>query len=205
MFKKNRGFTLVELMVAISIVILLMSVVLFNYFSVNGSLSVSSAAQELAISIREAQFYGLNVKQTSAGRFDSAYGVYFNPGSNPSDYIIFVDSNTNPGDRAGRYDAGNGCGSSSTECVERVNLRDGVTISGVCNDDVSESNCSLNPSLHSMHIVFKRPEPDASISFANGGGIITSSSQLVGKIYLRSQSGNTAYVFVRKTGQIMAK
>jgi len=98
----KKGFTLVELLVTVSIATILMSLVLFNYGTFNDNIALSSAGQEMAIAVRQAQAYGVNVKEVKAGsgKFNSGYGIYFNPADSPSDYYIFVDTN---GDK--KYDA----------------------------------------------------------------------------------------------------
>src|SRR3990167_1379889 len=92
-YKSGAGFTLIELMVSISIVSVIMTVVLFTYSSFNDSLALSAAGQEVASAVRQAQTYGLSVKEFSVGseQFTSGYGIYFDPVSDPTNYYIFVD------------------------------------------------------------------------------------------------------------------
>ena len=73
-----------------------MSVVLFNYGSFTDNLALSAAGQEVSIAIRQAEVYGLSVKEVTpgSGNFNLAYGVHFSPAT-PNDYILFVDKNAN--------------------------------------------------------------------------------------------------------------
>ena len=197
------GFTLVELTVTLSIALLLMSIVLFDYRNFNDNLALSSAGQEIAISIRQAQTYGIDVREVSAGGgvFSAAYGVYFDKNLSPSDYYVFADKNGNK-----LYDPGVGnCGSATTECIEKVTLRNGVTVSSICNVQASVTTCPPNVSTVSMHVTFLRPNPDAVIYFANSSGTVTFSNQLTGKVRLISRAGKTLDITVENTGQILAQ
>lgn len=196
--KNNKGFSLPELLVSLSIVVMIMSTVLYNYGDFNDKLALSAGAQEIAITVRQAQTYGLTVKEVSAtsGSFSSAYGVYFDYVTEPTSYYIFADAD---GDR--KYDVGSGCGSgvAFTECIEKFNLRNGVTISSICDTN------AVCPAANSekLHISFLRPNPDATIIFANNldqtqAGV----SPLTGKIRLTSNKGVTLTVTVESTGQV---
>lgn len=195
MFIKNkRGFTIIELLVSMSIVVVILSVVVFNYRSSGDSLATDSLAQEIAITIRQAQTYGLGVRSTSSGVFTHAYGVHFNPVSNPTTYILFADKLT----ANGSYDAGSGsCGSATTECVQIFNMRDGVTITGVC----SNSTC-YSSGTRSANFTFIRPSTDASIRITGGG---STTNPVNGGVIITSPRGSTATITIQNTGQILVQ
>ena len=190
------GFTVVEMLVSIGIVTLIMSSVLFNYSTFGDNLSLSSAGQELAITIRQSQTYGLTVKEVSlgGGKFDAAYGMNFNL-SDDSSYYLFADTINNS-----VYDVVSGCGSgpTNTECIEKFNLRNGIKISRICD----ASSCSPSGSTM-LNITFKRPNPDANINFTNSGGGIVVSASPTGKIELVSPKGKTLTITVESTGQVL--
>ena len=198
--KLKSGFTIVELLVSIFIITLLLSVVLFNYGTFNDKLALSSAGQEMAIAIRQAQAYGVNVKEVGAsgGVFTSAYGVYFNPSCNPDSYYVFADTNANK-----KYDIGAGCGNPDTagELIEKFILRNGVIISGVCD----AATCPLSAPTKSMHVTFLRPNPDANINFVDTNGSFVGGQSLTGKIRLTSLKNNTLDIVVENTGQVLAQ
>ncbi|MES2213563.1 MAG: type II secretion system protein [Patescibacteria group bacterium] len=204
----RSGFTLIELMVTMGIVTVIMSIVLFSYSRFNDRLALTTAAQELAITIRQAQSYGLNVKESGVGngQFTSAYGIYFNPphaasayAGDPTHYVLFVDNQT----VNKTYNSGSGtCGSSSTECVEIVTLRNGVTISAVCDGAGECPPTRGSGGTRALSITFLRPNPDADINFINAGGNILLGGEPTGKVVLKSPQGNTIMVVVEKTGQI---
>lgn len=190
--KKNKGFTLAEIIVVVSIISVLGSVVIFSYSNFNDRLALSTSAQEMALAIREAQTYGINVKETSigGGDFTRAFGIYFDQtnGSNTK-YYVFADKDNNK-----RYgDALGSC--SGSECVEMFTLRNGIYISAI------GGSCPSSNSSTALHISFLRPNPDAMISFTNSIGL-TCSDQSLGTVTLQSPKGRTVSVNVYKTGQI---
>lgn len=193
LFKK--GFTLAEIMISVAIVSVIMTTVLFGYNNFSDRLSLSSSAQEIAIAIRQAQSYGLTVKESAtAGQFTSGFGIYFDMNSDPTHYYLFVDSNANY-----KYDVGSGCGSGSTECVEVGTLRNNVTITNFCD----ATNCPPAVGVKIMSVTFIRPNPDAAIYFyATPAGSSLASPSATGKVTLTSRKGVSTNVVVESTGQI---
>jgi len=201
-FITKHGFTLAEVMVTISIVSIIMTVVLFSYREFSDKLALSAAGQEIAIAIRQAQTYGLSVKEvvSGGGNFDSAYGIYFDSTNNNTNknYYIFADAPIALPNPIGNkeYDVLSGCGSGSTECVEKFTLRDGVFISSI-------SDC---PAARSMHITFFRPNPDAYIKFLNNGNqpacSTANSGADSGGIVLESPKGKKLTLTILNTGQV---
>ena len=193
--KNEKGFTLTELMVVIGIATVLMSVSLYDYKAFTDKLALSAAAQEMAIAIRQAQTYGLNVKEATAGGgdFTRAYGIYFST-LDPYNYYIFVDKNT----VNKLYDVGSGaCGTALTECIEKVSLRNGVSISSITNTN----GCAVTNNATALHVTFIRPKPDANINFTNGSGT-PCSGQTDAKIVLTSPKGKIASTSIEITGQV---
>lgn len=95
MFIKNRlksyltgGFTLFELLVVIAVTAIVTAVTFSNFPKMDSKLSLELLAQDIALTIRQAQIYGTTV-YGAQGNFDS-YGVDF---PNPKDLSI---SPTNP-------------------------------------------------------------------------------------------------------------
>ncbi len=196
MINFRNGFTLIELMVTVSIVSVIMSTVLFNYSSFTDKLALSSAAQEIAIAIRQAQSYGINVRDsareytTTKGLFQYPYGVYFDL-TDTSHYYIFVDQNNN-----GKYDAGSGCGSGTTECVEQGSIRNRVTLTSIC-----DASCPL-VNASKLSVTYLRPNPDAIIKFYNSSGTLIAGPGSTGKIVLTSPKGNASTITIEKTSQV---
>ncbi len=135
--KKENGFTLAELLVTISIILLLTSFVLANYRKGEESYALQRAAHKLAQDLRKTAEMAIGGREHGGSFPLGGYGIYFSgPGST---YILFADSN---GDSI--YNSG--------EAVETLSLQErGVTISAV------------SPSF-SLSITFFPPDPIIKIN-----------------------------------------
>ncbi len=180
----SAGFTLVELMVVSAIFMVLSSVVLSANTRFGNRVVLQNLAHEMALTVREAQVYGIAVRRFSGTNFDVGYGMYFVPSSGGSQtiYQLFGDVIAN-----GVYDAG--------ETVRTITLAGGYSIVDICARDASSSieTCGLP----AIHIIFYRPEPDAIIR--RGAGPVTDDRA---RIVLESPRGSRAEVIVESSGQI---
>jgi type II secretory pathway pseudopilin PulG len=184
------------MMIVISIVTVISTVVLFGYRQFNDRLALTSAAQEIAISIREAQSYGVSVRQSAPGfqGFDSAYGIYFSV-NDPTYYYLFADLDSDQ-----RYDYTSVC---TGECVSKNEIRNGVYVSQVCGTAFGGSSvCPVNSSVRSLNASFIRPNPDAIIRFVNSGGVLWGGLYQAGGIVLTSPLGDTITISIENTGQV---
>ena len=181
-----RAFSLIELLVAVSIFLIISTVILANHSRFNSSVLLGSLAYDVALSIREAQVFGLSVRQFGSN-FQVGYGVRF---SSPSSYIFFVDTNANK-----KYDDG------VDSIVRTYALSRGHTLlrfCGITAAAIEECSDSGTP-ITNLDIVFFRPDPDAVIS-SNEPGVYSS-----GKVIVSSPSGETRTVEIASTGQISVK
>ena len=174
----QRGFTLIELLVTISIFVIITGFVLFNQSAFNSSILLSNLAYDLALTIRQAQSFGVSGKyiNVSTVGIKPIFGVHFEAGAVNGRYLVLfsdIDNSRTLGPRGGSY---NGVISSGTfcpnepECLEKAAIKRGNIISGFCqaNDDdtcVSNSDYATNTFLD---ISFKRPDPDATIVLNRG-------------------------------------
>jgi len=194
--QKQKGFTLVELLVTISIFVILTGVVMFSQSKFNGSVLLTNLAYDTALTLRQAQNYGINIREntsTNIGDF-LPYGVHFNLDSSKS-FILFADTSYRAdGTADGLYSiiAGvdiNIC-QADKGCVNRYNIKQGNYISDLC---VDETNCSKDK----LDIVFKRPSPEALIRADNGDQTYS-----VGIIKLKGADGSERKVRVQANGLI---
>lgn len=160
--KKNKGFTLVELVVAVAIFAFMTALLLAKYGTFNQSVLLTNLAYDIALVIRNAQSYGLNVKSVPvvngtnySNDFSKPYGVRLSisttgtPAAN-TQVLLFADLNQNE-----RYDTG--------ETISTYYLKRGNTISVLCGGPTGLCNNSLT----SVDIVFKRPDPNAIMTGRN--------------------------------------
>ena len=106
----HTGFSLVELMVSISIFMVVTAVTLTSYPKFSNRLSLDLLAEDIALSIRQAQIFGSSVLGARGGvglaNIFTAYGVHFEEPDMTSpnyNYLIFADV-ANPPSGAGKID-----------------------------------------------------------------------------------------------------
>ncbi len=159
---QSRGFTLIELLVVSLIIVLITGFVLFRQQGFNSATLLRSLSYGIALSIRQAQVYGVSVRESAAGTgvFAQGYGAHFgNTGLvDSSHYLLFADANGNgqylSGEELPRYTIGNGRGTD-------------YLIKNFCaHSIVSGDQCSTGTAtpIASLTIYFRRPNPDACFS-----------------------------------------
>lgn len=160
MHKTTAGFGLVELLVAVGIMVLVMSIILADYGSFNSAVLLRNQAFEIALDTREAQLLAVSTAGPQ-NEFRDAFGIYFASSSAASnDYFIFRDDNGND-----MFDK-----SSADEFIEvelinsRFEIRD---IIAKPSDD----------SLDDVSITFTRPNFDAE--FASQGSSIPAGTDAI--------------------------
>jgi type II secretory pathway pseudopilin PulG len=200
---KQNGFTVVELLVTIGIMMVITSTIVFNQSTYTDGVALSSSVDNVSLSLFQAQAYGVSVKETETGSddFSAAYGISFNIDGTVfnKNYIFFVDKEVNNK----RYDY-IGVWSDCTvglECLEKNTLLGKNYISSIC--VVRTSGPEMCSSVARVDISFVRPNTDAIITFFNNGGSIYTLPNTIGaKIYITYPGGPTKSVLVYNTGQI---
>jgi prepilin-type N-terminal cleavage/methylation domain-containing protein len=189
---KNKGFTLVELMVTVGIFALMTGLLLAKYGTFNQSIILTNLAYDIALTIRNAQSYGLNVKSATRSGYDFNYpfGVHFALGQN---FTFFADSySDNPNGPNYAFDSGLG----KDILISATTIKGGSTITSICAGN-DEADCDTNAgSITKLDIVFERPNPNAII-MTNVGF-----NKPYAKITLKASDGSTKKVVIRRTGQI---
>ena len=202
LFYKNKGFTLVELMVSLAIFAFMTAFLVAKYGTFNQGILLTNLAYEVALTIRNAQSYGLNVKSRPVSEsgsvitnystdFGYPYGVHFATGAgNDTKMIFFVDI-----DRDGLYDSTTGILEPISESLSTYNIKRGSYISAICVPPGNSNNC--NNTIDILDVTFKRPDPNAIIKSSLGN-----QDHNRAEITIRSTDGGTRKVIVRRTGQI---
>jgi prepilin-type N-terminal cleavage/methylation domain-containing protein len=198
-----RGFTLIELLVVTAIIAIITAFVLFNQKGFNSSTILRSLSYSIALSVRQAQVYGVSVRESAAGSgdFSNGYGVFFgNSGLvDTSHYLIFADTNDDgqyaAGEELPRFTIGNGKGTD-------------YLIKNYCAHSGSGDQCALgtSPTITSLTIYFRRPNPDACFATSQSPAVCAAGAAPVydyAYVQIRSFTG-TDYrtIKVSSTGQI---
>lgn len=201
-----KGFTLIELLISISIIALLTGVVVFNQSDFSDQLALSNLTNEIDIQIREAQTYGISVREFAPGtnNFNIAYGVSFNlsnPGYSNTSFYTFADLNP----QNGRYDSPTTCvPGSNSECLSRFNLSRGNILSDMC-VILANGGTVCKAGMGRIDIVFVRPNPTAQITLIDNAGVIANGAYvgfLGVKFEFTSPKGKKQNITVYTSGQI---
>jgi prepilin-type N-terminal cleavage/methylation domain-containing protein len=208
-FKKNkkefsrldRGFTLIELLVVLVIISVMTFLLLIQQSKFDSSTVLRSLAYNIALSVRQAQVYGVSVKENAlgTGTFAQGYGLYFDPSAaNQNSYKLFADLNNN-----GRYDSG--------EETSIFQTNNGYVLSEVCVTRSSDgaklcsgSDDTSGTRISTLAILFNRPNPDAQfvVSLASNGPPPNPNQFTSAYIQIQATDGTTRGIHVYVTGQV---
>ena len=200
-------------MVVMTIITVITGIALTSQSTFNKSLIVANTAYDIALSLRNAETYGLSSRAYGAVA-NTGYGLHFERAT-PSSFTLFADTyppsslssvchpttdpsspSALPGDCG--YQAGQG------EKVLAYTLGNGITVNDFCAYSSGAWSCAVNNSgsLSSLDIVFSRPNPDAFIS-PNGiySAIAPASAACIS---VTSPQGGTRYVSIGASGQVTA-
>lgn len=179
----------------------IITIVVMNQSKYTSGAALKNLANSIALSLRQAQVYGVSVREFGPGTedFSAGYGIDFNLLSSGDDesYIFFADR----GVKNGIYDGSWSCPSfTASECLTKTDILYGNNIHELCYIPLSGSeNCTVGR----MAISFVRPETEANFVFYhNNGTVMASDNAKGGRIKLSSPNGNTRSVVIYTTGQI---
>lgn len=196
--KHTAAFTLIELIVSISIFAIMTALVVVKYGSFNNSVLLTNAAYDVALAIRTAQTYGLSVRSTDGGILPTAYGIHFNRKTDSgisdcieestSRFVMFADIGTTPGT----------CDSADS-IISVFNLKNGIIYKIVIGG-------SEQSTLNGFTVSYMRPSPEAifnircTVNFQCVSGEYIAQNNY--KIVLTSSDGDTRGVTIYPNGQI---
>ena len=199
--KTSQAFTLIELLAVVAIMALMAGIVMSNQGKFGGQVLLQNFAYDVALSVRQAQVYGISVQRFGTGRFNAGYGIYVND-SVSTRYTLFADSSPLIAD--GLYTEG------SDEQRATMNITRGYFISKLCVPKGADAVSCTEAS--EVHILFVRPEPDALISWRGEGAgaplhrcLPSRTNTNCGadaRIVMQSPRGDTMSVIISGNGQI---
>lgn len=191
-------------MVVTGVFTILSAIVLSANNRFGDQIILKSLAHDIALSIREAQVYGISVKRYTGGSgnpnaaFDISYGMQFTLpiGGEESRYALFADANSD-----GVFTNGDG---SLDSVLTTTTIRGGFEIIDLCVRMFGSIAEDCTPER--IDIVFRRPEPDACIGVAGGttfdANLNCNSPYDKAIIKLQSVREGRANVVVEASGQI---
>ncbi len=174
-FLKN-GFTLVELLVVTSIILIISAAIFPGYGNIRGQLLLDRSAHKLSQDIRKAGEMAMSAKLSGA-EVPNGYGIYIV--ENQTSYLLYSD--LPPVDGNERYN------SDQDGIIETIQLETGVKIE------------SVTPSP-SVSINYKPPSPRVKISDANGIEPVDKTATII--LSLISNPSRTKTVKVNAAGLV---
>ena len=183
--QNQRGFTLIELIVVVGILVVISGIILANYSQFGGTILLRNLAYDIALSVREAQVYGISARSFRGAEFAVGHGVYINLLDSDTEFFLYTD-----------VDANNFFTSAGTEWVETFSIGRGYVIDSLClPTGPTTETCTATE----LDMLFRRPEPDAIIRMSTGGGFTTYERA---RIVVRSPQDQRLSVLVEASGQI---
>jgi len=161
----NRGFTLIEVMVVLAIIMVIMGIVVFNTGTERQGSALLRSAQTVSLNLRRAENYALSSK-TFKNNPDVpwGWGAHFS-GAGSTNYIIFADLNNNQ-----IYDSG--------EDFETAYFENGVSLNTVNISDVvfipPSPTVIFTPGQNSASINLINQNSETRIIVINKTGFISS-------------------------------
>lgn len=169
----NKGFTVVEMLVVLSIIGTITGIVIFNVGSQQRNSALLRSAQNLSLNLRRVENFALSSKIFKTSGVPCGWGIHFN-GVGSTSYIIFADKamNVNCSDRDFTRAA------DGSEDFENIKLDPQITISSL-GDGLSD-------------VIFSPPEPS----------VVFVPNQTTVGIILSNRDFATREVRINKTGFI---
>jgi len=188
--KNERGITLVEVIVAISIITVFSLIVISDFPKIKRQFALSRATYKLAQDIRKTEDLGLSGVQVLDEEGDpistKGYGFYINLPNNPKQYLIYADTNT-PTDY--RYTSG------EDYIVETINILEdepGVFVKEIYDVD--------NPTVTNYWASINFSPPNPTIIITTDSGISETKLGIV--LGLESDASATRTVFINSSGLV---
>lgn len=204
-----RGFSLAEMIVVLAIIVSITGIVLTGQENFNRTLRSTDTAYTVALSIRQAQTYGLS-SRTFGGAGNAGYGIHIGS-TTPQLYLLFADVSKLAGipaycpvGVAGQPDQKPGnClyDPTGSELVQTYTFGRGFIIGNACGHDLGDiTRCTGDGYLTGIDMTFIRPNTDSVITGLRGvGNIQLKDAQIQ---ILTPAGGGTRYVCLTRSGEV---
>jgi prepilin-type N-terminal cleavage/methylation domain-containing protein len=165
-----RGFTLIELMVALVIMITMTVILLADYPNSIMRTTLANSANTLTLLVKEAQVRGSAIDSINSSV--GGYGVYISRTGTKQDAILFADTVDLNLTRNSGITIGDGLYDNAVDIKKHTqHLLDRYSFEKLCiyDDDTSlfKCNAAVTPAITSLTISFTRPSPIAHIYVNN--------------------------------------
>ncbi|MBX4197823.1 prepilin-type N-terminal cleavage/methylation domain-containing protein [Candidatus Parcubacteria bacterium] len=147
----RAGFTFVELIVSVAIILIISSIVLFQYKEYNNDVTLKGISNEIALALREAQVYA-----TSGREFKPNTNVF------KLQYVLLFDKANKSYSLYGDADGdGQVVADQASEILVNYTLRPGYTMD-LCMKNTEEGNC-INANQTTLFVGFPYKDFQATI------------------------------------------
>jgi type II secretory pathway pseudopilin PulG len=168
-YKKNQGYTLIELIVVIGMMLSITAVMVLNGADSRRLANLENAARQLESALMEAQAYGNSGRAFPPGEsdpedFDKGYGVFLSTNDDPDKVFIYGGRGDLNSDDAYEGDERRFINkdyyADGGQRFETIQLEGAVEVSAM-------KGVSSNQSAKELHVLFKRGEPKVHIYSQN--------------------------------------
>jgi len=211
------------MLVVAAIIIVITGVIFSGRSQFNNSILLSSTAYDIALTMRDAETYGLGTRAAS-GAASAGYGLDFTRAA-PGTYTLFADTNPAPGGTnachalptngasAPNAYPGDCVYTAADTTVSNYTLGNGVTVSNFCAHTSvrwlcsttcgATSPCVAGSAQSQLDIVFLRPNATPFIALS---GTYQASQSINQACLAISAPGNATarYIYLSASGQIIA-
>jgi type II secretory pathway pseudopilin PulG len=188
--KNNKGITLIEILVAVSIIIILSSASFLGTRTMSNGTKLKMSAQKLASDLRKMQSFVLNLQDYNSSIPDGGWGVYFdNHSGNEDHYVLFADI-----DNDAVFD------DNGTEMYAQIDLPAGVMFSKWEGRILPAAFSDINPNSR-LIASFQPPDPQVTICLSHNNNNCNTNYDEI-RITLSNSSGSTRVIEINKFGLI---
>jgi prepilin-type N-terminal cleavage/methylation domain-containing protein len=202
----KRGFTLIEMLVVLGIIVVITSIVITGESSFDNSFFLTNTAYDVALTVRQAQSYGLSSQAVGSVQ-NAGYGIQLSQAT-PTKYIFYADTdpasaNVTPADKPGDsyYTVG------SDALIQKYTFTGGYKFTKFCMHIKTGSPTAFCHSItgqtpaETLDIAFSRPNSDVSIIWTNSSGGQRAGTKACFTI-TSADNSQSRYVYVSGVGQI---
>lgn len=138
---KQKGFTLLEMIVVVAIMFILLAIFLFDWRSYDARFTTEAVANEIAASLRQVQVWGTSTRIIDGSDPEDGFGLHFE--RNSPMYISFIDSKNDGVGNQYRY-------SNQDSSIAEIDLANGYQITRLCTGD-------CDASVNMLDVMVQRP------------------------------------------------